>query len=67
MQKNIGALDRLIRLLVACVLLLIAWWKGSGLILLFSLFTFYEALVSWCLLYQLIGKNSCPLDSRKDK
>ncbi|MBA3958397.1 MAG: DUF2892 domain-containing protein [Parachlamydiaceae bacterium] len=61
MKKNIGLTDRLLRLGVAVLLLGMAWWWSSWILLLFSLFTFFEALASWCVIYQIIGKNSCPL------
>ena len=60
-KKNIGTADRLLRLSFAIALLFYAWWQGSWIALGFSLFTFYEALSSWCILYQFLGKNSCPL------
>jgi predicted anti-sigma-YlaC factor YlaD len=59
MKKNIGTADRLLRLAIAVILLLFAWWQSSWIALVFSLFTFYEALAGWCVLYQLLGKNSC--------
>lgn len=62
MQKNIGTTDRLIRLAIAILLLLFAIWQESWIIGAISLFTFYEALASWCVFYQLIGKNSCPIN-----
>ncbi|MBA2727151.1 MAG: DUF2892 domain-containing protein, partial [Parachlamydiaceae bacterium] len=30
--------------------------------LLASAFVFFEALRGWCVFYQLMGKNSCPID-----
>jgi carbon starvation protein CstA len=60
-KKNIGTKDRLIRLVIALALLTYAIWQGSWIALAASLFTFYEALMSWCVLYQLTGKNTCPI------
>jgi hypothetical protein len=59
MKKNIGTEDRLLRLAIAIALFILAYWKGSWILLLAGAFVFYEALFSWCLLYQLLGKNSC--------
>lgn len=59
MKKNIDARGRLMRLAVAVLLLIYAWKQSSWVALGFSLFTFYEAAASWCILYQIIGKNSC--------
>jgi hypothetical protein len=60
MKKNIGTPDRLIRLVIALALLGLAYWRGSWILLLASLFVFFEVYFSWCLFYQIIGKNSCP-------
>ncbi|MFI5343644.1 MAG: DUF2892 domain-containing protein [Chlamydiales bacterium] len=65
MKKNIGTADRVIRLVLAILLLLFAIWQKSWIVGAFSLFTFYEALASWCIFYQLIGKSSCPTKSDK--
>jgi len=62
MKKNIGKRDRLIRLAIALGLLLYAYWQWSWVALIFSLFVFFEAGMSWCIVYQLLGKNSCPID-----
>lgn len=65
MKKNIGTADRVIRLVLAILLLLFAIWQKSWIVGIISLFTFYEALTSWCIFYQLIGKNSCPIKNDK--
>lgn len=62
MKKNIGARDRLLRAVFGLLLLGFAWWTQSWLLLGGALFCFYEALASWCLLYQLLEKSSCPID-----
>lgn len=59
LQKNIGIQDRLIRLAIGIIFLAIAWWQWSWIFLICALFTFYEALVGWCALFQILGKNSC--------
>jgi uncharacterized membrane protein len=61
MKSNMGTTDRVIRLIMAVLLLIYAYSQSSWLAFACSLFTFYEASASWCVLYQLIGKNSCPL------
>ncbi len=64
-KKNIDTSGRLIRFILAVLLLLLAIWQESWIIFLLSIFTFFEALMSWCVVYQLIGKNSCPIESHK--
>jgi hypothetical protein len=61
MKSNIGKVDRLIRLALAVLLLIYAYWQGSWIAFGFSIFTFYESWAGWCAFYQLIGRNSCPL------
>jgi hypothetical protein len=65
MQKNIGTIDRIIRLIIGIIILGIAlvvvsivWLKI--ILIAIALFCFYEALASWCLWYRIIGKNTCP-------
>ncbi len=64
MKKNIGKSDRIIRFILACGLFVLAFWLQSWILAAFGLFTLYEALASWCVLYQLIGKNTCPLSTK---
>lgn len=61
MKRNIGNPDRLLRFTLAVILLFLSWWFSSWIALGLGLFTLYEALTSWCILYQLLGKNSCPI------
>lgn len=65
MKKNIGTKDRLLRLAVAFLLTIGAWWFHSWILFAAALFVFYEAAASWCIWYFLIGKSSCPLDKNK--
>jgi len=64
MEKNIGNTDRYIRMGIAILLLALAWWTASWILFAISLFVFYEFFASWCLFYQIIGKNSCPIDRK---
>lgn len=64
MKSNIGNNDRLIRLALAIILIGLAWWASSWILLIVSLFVFYEAFVGWCALYQILGKNSCSIDKK---
>jgi hypothetical protein len=61
MKKNIGATDRILRALLALLLLALAYAYSSLIALILGLFTLYEACASWCILYQLLGKNSCKI------
>jgi hypothetical protein len=67
MKKNIGTFDRVMRALTGIVLVALIvfvvmplWTKIIlGIV---ALFCFFQALMSWCLFYQLIGKNTCPVE-----
>ncbi|MFC1647568.1 DUF2892 domain-containing protein [Patescibacteria group bacterium] len=61
-HKNIGWKDRVIRLVLAVILFVIAITTSwSPILLFFSGFTLFEAIFSWCGFYAAIGKNSCPI------
>jgi ABC-type polysaccharide/polyol phosphate export permease len=59
MEKNIGTVDKIIRILVGLVLIALVFvgpqtpwgWIGVPVILI--------ALVGWCPLYKLVGFSSC--------
>jgi hypothetical protein len=59
LRKNINNQGRMIRLVIAVLLLVYAIWYSSWIALLLSLFTFFESFFSWCVLYQIMGWNSC--------
>lgn len=66
MKKNIGKFDRLIRLFLGALCLVIALLFSIStvtrvIIGLVGIFTIYEAFAGWCALYALIGKNTCPI------
>jgi Protein of unknown function (DUF2892) len=64
-KKNIGTSGRIFRLIIAIALLAFAWWEKSWIALALSLFVFFEVFASWCILYQILGINACPLDQNK--
>lgn len=60
-NKNIGTLDRLIRLSIWLGLLVLAISTSwSPWLLFFSGFALFEALFSWCGFYAALGRNTCP-------
>ena len=68
MHKNIGTPDRLARLVIGLVLIAAGSFLGiainfilGSIIILAGLFCVYEAVVGWCALYSLLGKNTCPV------
>jgi hypothetical protein len=59
MKKNIGPKDRRLRFTIALLLFGAAYWKMSWILFAAGLFVLFEAVFSWCIVYQLLGKNSC--------
>lgn len=64
-MKNVGGLDRGLRIIVGLVLIALAatgtvgWWGWLGVVPLAT------GLLRFCPLYPLLGISSCPLSSRK--
>jgi hypothetical protein len=60
-HNNIGKYDKILRLVIWLGLLFWAITTSwSPWLLFFSGFTLFEALFSWCGLYAVLGKNTCP-------
>ena len=66
MNKNIGSRDRYVRLFIGIILLIISYYLKSAFLAIFGLFSILEALISWCLIYQIIGKNTCPVNKKSE-
>ncbi len=64
-KKNIGTSGRIFRLTIAILLFIFAIWQKSWIALILSLFTFFEALMSWCIVYQLLGKSECQVEANQ--
>lgn len=65
MRSNIGTLDRVARFLVGLLLVAAAATTRSTGLALIGLFTLYEALAGWCVLYQVLRINTCSIGQRK--
>jgi hypothetical protein len=65
LSKNMNLSDRLIRLVIALLLLVIAYWRASWIIFAAALFVLFESVVGWCALYQILRKNSCSIKDRE--
>src|SRR3990167_7754255 len=65
MKPNIGTKDRIVRLVIGVVLISLAVINKSTFMALGGLFFMYEAFSSWCVFYQLLGRNTCPIESPK--
>lgn len=65
MKRNMGTIDRTLRILAGIVLIALAatstvgWWGWLGVIPLLT------GLVSSCPVYSILGVNTCPLKARR--
>lgn len=71
MEKNIGHFDRFVRLalgvgaVIAGLYIAYSFGRVTGaIVVLAGVFIVYEALVGWCILYKILGKNTCPISER---
>lgn len=67
MSKNVGSIDRILRVVIGAALLAFAFMSGSpyawvGYIGVVPILT---ALIGSCPLYSLIGVSTCPVAARK--
>lgn len=64
MNKNVGGIDRALRIIVGLVLIALAatgtvgWWGWLGVVPLAT------GLMGWCPAYTLFGMNTCPLQKK---
>ena len=64
MKRNVGGIDRILRIVVGAALMILAatgtvgWWGWLGVVPLAT------GLMSFCALYTLLGINTCPVDKR---
>ncbi|OSI12161.1 YgaP family membrane protein [Neisseria canis] len=64
MKRNVGGIDKIIRIILGTALIILAatnvigWWGWLGIIPLAT------GLMSNCLLYTLLGINTCPTDKQ---
>jgi hypothetical protein len=71
MKKNMGSTDKIIRIILAAVLIgLYATNMVSGTLgyvfLAFAAIFVLTSLISFCPLYPLFGLNTCPAEKRKE-
>ncbi|MBC7213686.1 YgaP family membrane protein [Extensimonas perlucida] len=64
MKVNVGGIDRILRIVVGLVLILLAatgtvgWWGWIGVVPLLT------GLFKFCPLYSLLGMNTCPMEKK---
>jgi hypothetical protein len=66
-NKNVGKLDKVIRIVVGLVLFSLLYFleKPLGYIGLIGAVPLLTALVGYCPLYKIVGLSTCPLNKKK--
>ncbi len=69
MSPNVGSTDKIVRLVVAVVAVILAFVTGPGSVLgivlwIVAAIMALTALVGMCPLYKIFGINTCPADKR---
>lgn len=64
MKKNVGSLDRIIRLIAGVAALAAGWYFQSWFGLL-GLVLIGTALINFCPIYAIVGLNSCPAPGKR--
>lgn len=65
MKDNIGQRDRWLRIGMSLVLFAFSLWQHSLLAFLMAVFTLIEGVSGWCIMYQFLGINTCPVTLSK--
>jgi hypothetical protein len=65
MKRNVGPTDRIIRLILGVIIILLgaifnSWWGLIGVLI------FFTGLVGWCGLYSLFGISTCKIKHQED-
>jgi len=63
--KNLGLSGKVLRGLIAVFLLYLAYLNQSWVLLLMACFVAFESLMSWCVVFHLLGINQCPINKKK--
>lgn len=70
MEQNVGMTDRIIRIILGVVFVILALAGKSAYSLLWfipAVAAFVTGMVGWCGLYTLFGWNTCPIEAKPAK
>ncbi len=59
MEKNVGKTDKMIRLVIGAVLIVLAFVWNCWICLIVGLLLVASGILQRCLLYKLMGKSTC--------
>lgn len=62
-SKNVGLLDRIIRIILGLALIGLAYFEVIGVWGYIGLIPLVTGLIKWCPLYALLGIKTCPVQS----
>jgi len=66
LEKNMGALDRIIRLVLAIAVIIIAIYFNLYELIILAVMLLFTVVTSFCGVYKLFGLKTCPNDMEKD-
>ena len=61
MKTNVGGIDKILRILVGILLIVMAYMNVVGVWGYVGVVPLLTGLIGWCPLYPLLGISSCPL------
>lgn len=72
MKKNVGTIDKILRIILAAVFVVLyatGVTKGAaGIVLLIvALALIFSVITGFCFLYKVFGINTCPVQTNKDQ
>ncbi|MBN9461497.1 MAG: DUF2892 domain-containing protein [Burkholderiales bacterium] len=65
MLKNVGGMDRMLRVVVGLALIVMAVTGTIGVWGWIGVVPLVTGLAGWCPAYRLLGMNTCPMSSKK--
>jgi hypothetical protein len=65
MVKNVGSVDRLIRVIIGLALFSLVFWGPKTMWGIIGIVPIFTALAGWCPMYSLLGISSCPMKAAK--
>ncbi len=66
MVKNIGKLERVLKIVVGTLLVSMAFWGPTNLWFLLGAIPLLTGLIGWCPPYQLLGISTCKLEKSEN-
>ena len=60
MKKNVGPIDRIVRIIIGAALIGGGLFRGMWLAVIIGSLVLVTGLLGWCGMYTVLGMNTCP-------